>query len=227
MAHQFTITTGTDASLSTLNDSLSATTLERVLTDRDQTFSERETTDGTTEYRATVYAADTEARADVLADLESVVTEATTATIDHRHTYAEYDDARIADPSYYHADAETGHRTDPTAEHAGGWTVDAETAYHIADTEHTATQSFTIDPPSKYARRDRIVADADGLRVITGESFDEPNGTAPPDAPPTPTDAVSVAVVTVKAHIDRIPHGGIELDTLVGDPSATETLFQK
>jgi len=227
MTHQFTITTGTGASLSTLNDSLSATTFQRVLTARDQTFSYRETIDGTTEYRATVYAADTEARADVLAELESVVADATTATIDHRHTWAEYDNTRIADPDYYFTDAEAGHRTNPTAEHADGWTIDAEAAYHVVNTAHTATQSFTIDPPSKYARRDRIVADADGLRVLTGKSFDEPNGPAPLEAPPTPTDAVSVATVTVKTHIDRIPHGGIDTNTLVGDPSETETLFQK
>jgi len=227
MAHQFTITTGTDASLSMLNDTLSATTFQRVLIDRDQTFNERETIDGGTEYRATIYAADTEARADVLAELESVVTEATTATIDYRHTWGEYDDTRIADPDYYSTDAEATHRTDPIAEHAGGWQIDTEADYYITDTEHTATQSFTIDPPSKYARRDRIVADADGLRVVTGESFDEPNGSAPPDAPPTPTDAVSVATVTVKTHIDRTPHGGIDTETLVGDASETETLFQK
>jgi len=227
MTHQFTITTGTDASLSTLNDTLSATTFERVLTDRNQTFSERETINGTTEYRASVYAADTEARADVLAALESVVADATTATIDYRHTWTEYDDTRIADPDYHPIDAEAGHRTNPTAEHAGGWTIDAEADYHITDAEHTATESFTIDPPDKYARRDRIVANADGLRVITGESFAEPNGSAPPDAPPTPTDAVSVATLTVKTHIDRIPYGGIDTDTLVGDASETETLFQK
>jgi hypothetical protein len=228
MAHKYRIETGTDATLSNLNPALSDTTFNRVLTDRDQTFGEQTDITGTvTGYTATVYAADTEARSGVETKLENVVADATKATIEHRHTWREYDDSRIADKTYYPHDRAVGLRTDPTIERDGwGTTITADTHHNGTEVSHTTT--LTFDSPTDYCRQDRVVADTDGLAVLQGNPVGKPAETGvQPTAPPTPDGAVSVATVTVKEHIDRIPFGEINAAELVGEPSDRTTVYEK
>lgn len=228
MAHEYRIETGTDATLSNLNTALSDTTFDRVLTDRDQTFGEQTDINGdVVGYTATIYATDAEARADVEAELETVVADATTATITHRHTWREYDDARIPDATYYPHDRAAGLRTDPSVER-DGWDSTIAAGTHHDGTEVSHNDTLTFDAPSDYCRRDRVVADADGLSIIEGNPVGQPSETGvQPTAPPTPDGAVSVAVVTVKEHIDRIPYGGIDTAELVGEPSDRTTVYEK
>jgi len=228
MTHVYTITTGTDVSLTDLNDALESTTLGRVLTDRDQTASEQ-TVDGTTEYRARIYAADTEARADVLAELETAVSAATTATIDYRHRWAEYDAARRVDPHYYPSDMATGLRADVSLTNSDGYTSTTSAAYRIGNTDHQI-ESTTHDhtPPTEYVRIDRLIGTPGGLDVLEGDPHGNPAevGTQP-TAPAVPTDSVGLGTVVVKSHVDRIVHGGLNAESQGGEATTKTTVYQK
>jgi len=229
MAYEYRIETGGDADEQTLNNALDDTTFERVLTGRDQTFSERHAIDGTLEgYRATVYAADTEARDAVETALEDVVSSASTATIERRHVWREYDDDRIGDPTYYPSHISDGLRADPDIS-VDGFDVSISVASIHGGAEASASATLTIDAATAdYIRRDRIIADSGGLSIKQGTAVGQPAETdEQPVAPDTPAGAVSVAVVTVKEHIDRIPNGGIEAAEQVGDPSNRTAVFKK
>jgi len=229
MAYEYRIQTGGDADEQTMNNALDDTTFERVLTGRDQTFSERRAIDGTLEgYRATVYAADTEARDAVETALEDVVSSTSTATIERRHVWREYDDDRIGDPTYYPSHISDGLRADPDIS-VDRFDVSISVASIHGGAEASASATLTVDPATDdYIRRDRVVVDGDGLSIAKGTAVGEPSETGDqPSAPPTPSGAVSVATVTVKEIIDRIPNGGIEAADQVGDPSDQTTVFEK
>jgi len=228
MAQKYRIRTGSDATLSTLNSALSNTTFERVLTDRDQTFSEQTDINGdVTGYAATVYAADPEPRDSIETELQDVVSSATTATIQRRHVWRDYDDTRIADPTYYPSHISDGLRADPTLT-TDGWGVAVNVDSLHAGSEASAAATLTFEQPTDYMRRDRLVVDDTGLSVLSGTAVGEPAITGEQTtAPDVPTDAVSVAVVTVKQHIDRIPHGGINAATQVGEASDRTTVYEK
>jgi len=228
MAHGYTITTDTDVSLSDLNDALAATGFERVLTDRDQTATERDPIDADPEYRATIYAADTEPRADVIAELEDAVSAATTATIEYRHTWQEYDADRRADTAYYPSDLTTGLRADVSVSDDGYMTT-TTAAYRIDDINHNIdAATHDHSPPSDYMRVDRLVATADGLDVLEGDPHGEPAVIgSQPNPPATPADAVSLGTVVVKSVVDRIIRGGVDPETQVGDATERTVVFEK
>ena len=229
MAYEYRIETGTDADEQTLNTELNDTTFERVLSGLDQTFNERRAIDGTLEgYRATVYAADTEQRDAVETALEDVISSATTATIERRHVWREYDDGRIDDPTYYPSHISDGLRADPDIS-VDGFDVSITVESIHGGAEASASATLTINPATDdYIRRDRVVVDGDGLSVAKGTAVGEPSETSDqPAAPSTPSGAVSVATVTVKEHIDRIPNGGIEAAEQVGDASDRTTVLEK
>jgi len=229
MAYEYRIETGDGTDKQTLNDALAGATFDHVLGDRDQTFSERRVIDGTLEgYQATVYAADTESRDAVESELESVVSSATTATIERRHVWREYDAARIDDPAYYPHHISDGLRADPGIDVDGYDVAVAVESIH-GGAEASASATLTVDSATAdYIRRDRITVDSGGLSIKQGTAVGEPADTGKqPVAPDTPAGAVSVAVVTVKEHIDRIPNGGIEAAEQVGDPSDRTVVFEK
>jgi hypothetical protein len=229
MAYEYRIETGGGTDKQTLDDSLAGATFGRVLGGRGQTFSERRAIDGTLEgYQATVYVADTESRDTVESELESVVSSATAATIERRHVWYEYDTARIDDAAYYPHHISDGLRTDPDVDVDGYDVAVAVESIH-GGAEASASATLTIDAATAdYIRRDRIIADSGGLSVEQGTPVGKPAETGEqPIAPDTPAGAVSVAVVTVKEHIDRIPNGGIEAAEQVGGPSDKTIVFEK
>jgi|APHM01.1.fsa_nt_gi hypothetical protein len=229
MAHEYRIETGDATDAQTLNDALATTAFDRVLTDRNQTFSERGPIDSTLEgCQATVYAADTEDRVSVETELEDVVASATAATIERRHVWSEYDDSRISDPTYYPSHISDGLRTDPDIAVDGFDLSVAVDSIH-GGTEASASATLAIEPATAdYIRRDRIVVDSDGLSIIQGTAVGEPAETGQqPVAPDTPSGALSVGTVTVKEHIDRVPNGGVDAASLVGDASDRTTVFEK
>ena len=225
--HYRLTTTDSTASSTEFNNDLGALGLSTVLTDHDQTFSERgtELTDEPTEYRATVFVADTEPLEDADAGLKSVVEDAESATIRRRHTWREYDDETVADPDYYDVNAESGLRTNPTVEHTEGYNVEVAAKIHIDGTEYDHETTVEIPEPTDYARKDRLVATADGIGRIAGDDGPKPVNELP--YPDTPADAVSLGSVVVKDHIERIPHGGINVDTVGGRPSDWQTVYKK
>lgn len=229
MTHEYTITTNTDVSLTDLNDALDATTFNRVLTDRDQTATERTLIGDTTEYRARIYAADTEARADVLAELENAVSIATTASIEYRHTWTECDDTRRSNPDYYPSDMATGLRADVTLTNSGDYTSTTSAAYRIAGTNHEITDAtHDHSPATDYVRIDRLVGTSDGFEVLEGQPHGNPaEVTTQPSAPDVPTDAVGLGTVVVKSHVDRIVHGGLTAETQPTDATKPEIVYEK
>lgn len=77
--------------------------------------------------------------------------------------------------------------------------------------------SVTFAPiTDHYTRRDRVVTDGETLTIIKGEPTGNPKESGKnPDPPTTPTGHVSLAVVTLKEHIERIPHGAINVESLI------------
>ena len=222
MTYHYTLTTDDGIGLETLNDRLADLTLTTTQETRQFTERHNELTDEPTEYRASVYVADTEPLEDADAKLKSVVEDAESATIRRRHTWREYDDDRVADPEYYDVNAEKGLRTLPTVEHTEGYNVEVLAHIHIDGTEYEHSETLEIYEPTDYARKDRLVATADGIERIAGDDGPKPVNELP--YPETPENAVSLGSVVVKEHIERIPHGGIKTDSLVGKPSKWTTI---
>lgn len=229
MAHEYTITTSTDVSLSNLNDALAATPFERVFTESEQTATKTDPIDGPAEYRATVYAADTEARDTALQALKTAVSDAATATIDYRHTWRDYDDGRRSDEKYYPSDLITGLRADVSLSDTDDYTTTTTAAYRINDTNHNITDAtHTHTPPSDYMRIDRLIGTPAGLEVLEGDPHGQPAVVgSQPSAPDTPADAVSLGTVVVKTVVDRIIRGGLTAETQVGEPTERTTIFEK
>ena len=225
MTYQYTLTTDDGIDRETLNDRLADLTLTTTQDTRDFTERHNELTDEPTEYRATVYVADTEPLEDADSELKSVVEDAESATIRRRHTWREYDDERLADPDYYDVNSDKGLRTNPTVEHTEGYNVEVSAQIHIDGTEYDYSDTLEIPEPTDYARKDRIVATADGIERIAGDDGPKPVNELP--YPDTPADAVSLSSVVVKEHIDRIPRGGIKTDTIGGRPSDWHTVYKK
>ena len=225
MTYQYNLTTDDSTDLETLNDRLADLTL--TTTQDTRQFSERNTelTDEPTEYRATVFLADTEPLEDADSELKSVVEDAESATIRRRHTWREYDDETVADPDYYDVNAEKGLRTNPTINHTEGYNVEVTAQIHIDGTEYDYETTVEIPEPTDYARKDRLVATADGIERIAGDDGPKPVNELP--YPDTPADAVSLGSVVVKEHIQRIPRGGINTDTIGGRPSDWQTVYKK
>ena len=81
MTYQYNLTTDDGTDRETLNDRLADLTLTTTQETRQFTERNTELTDEPTEYRATVYLADTEPLEDADAELKSVVEDAESATI--------------------------------------------------------------------------------------------------------------------------------------------------
>ena len=218
--HYRLTTTDSTASATEFNNDLEALGLSTVLTDHDQTFSERGE-----QLRADVYLADTEPLEDADAELKSVVEDAESATIRRRHTWREYDDGRVADAEYYDVNSEKGLRTNPTVEHTEGYNVEVSAQIHIDGTEYDHETTLETPEPTDYARKDRLVATADGIERIAGDDGPKPVNELPYSD--TPENAVSLGSVVVKEHIERIPRGGINTDTIGGRPSDWQTVYKK
>ena len=217
MTYQYNLTTDDGTDRETLNDRLANLTLTTTQETREFTERNTELTDEPTEYRATVFVADTELLEDADAKLKKVVEDAESASIRRRHTWREYDEETIADPDYYDVNSDKGLRTLPTINHTEGYKVEVSAQIHIEGTEYDHETTVQISEPTDYARKDRIVATADGIERIAGESGPKPVNELP--YPDTPENAVSLGSVVVKEHIERIPLGGIKRETIGGRAS--------
>ena len=226
MTYQYNLTTDDSTDRETLNDRLAKLTLTTIQETREFTERNTELTDEPTEYRATVYVADTEPLEDADAELKSVVEDAESATIRRRHTWREYDDETVADADYYDVNAEKSLRTNPTVEHTTGYNVEVSAQIHIDGTEYDHSETtLEIPEPTDYARKDRLVATADGIERIASDDGPKPVNELPYSD--TPENAVSLGSVVVKEHIERIPRGGINVDTIGGRPSDWQTVYKK
>ena len=202
----------TDSLEQTLTDALGDDELE---TDRASGPTERETLDETTEVVATRYLADTVDPTDTVDELQN---EYPDAEIDTSRQYFEYEKDEFADDlEYYPYDRETGLRTPVEYQNNSGYDLGISTAVVVGGTESTIDDSVTFAPVTDYyTRRDRVVTDGEILTIIKGDPTGNPKESGKiPESPDAPTDHVSLAVVTLKEHIDRIPHGAINVEPLI------------
>lgn len=136
------------------------------------------------------YVADTADADAVVAELETQLSGAEWATVEYRHTLAEYDDAEyMDDPDYYHPVHTI--RSTPTLSIIDGYTLGVEADVVIDGSETSIDTTIDIDPVSDgYSRTDTIDATADGVSINDG--------------------GVTVGTVTVKEPVEGIPEAGIE-----------------
>lgn len=142
----------------------------------------------------TFYVADTETKADVISAIETQLTDAAPAwaTVEYRHTLAEYDDPQYRDDETYYHETHTL-RSPPEIAFIEDFTVDVSAAVVLGGGEVDVSESVAIDSPEEdaYDRTDALHATADGV-VVNAEG------------------GVELGSVCVKTPLDRIPRSGIE-----------------
>lgn len=201
-----------DSVETTLDDTLGS---DEILTDRASGPSETTAGDDTTEVVATRYLDDTVDPSDTVDELES---EWPDGTVDTSQTTVEYQQDEFADdPDYYPYNRSTGLRTPVEYVNSDGYRLEITADIVVDDVESSVDTSVEFDPVTEdYTRRDRVVTDGDSVEILKGDPTDKPiNNGEPPQAPSTPDGNVSLATVTLKEHIDRITHGGIDVKELV------------
>lgn len=150
--------------------------------------------------------ADTEPKADVIAELKAQLTGADWTTVEYRHALAEYREPEYCDDeTYYHP--VHGLRTPVSIEWLEGFTVAVEAAYVLDGTEYSIDTEATIAPAEDaFSRTDTLVGTAEGL---------EHNGAGVP-----------LGRVTVKEPIDRIPRSGITVEDYPNGRDEAETVLE-
>ena len=216
MATEIRLTVDGDISTESVEETLTDVLADNELdTDRASGPSERTTVDGTTEIVATRYVADTVDPTDTVDKLQS---EYPDAEINTSRQWFEYEKGEFADdPSYYPHDRETGLRTPVEYTNSNDYALGVSAAIVVNASKQTIDDSVTFAPVTDhYTRRDRVVTDGETLTIIKGDPTGNPKESGNvPEPPTTPTDHVSLAVVTLKEHIDRIPHGAIDVEPLI------------
>ena len=216
MATKINLTLGSSTDLTALESTLDSTLgSDEILSEQATGPTEQTTIDDTTEVVATRYLADT---VDPTNTVDSLQTEYPDATIDTSWTGREYQQDQYADdPDYYPYTRSTGLRTPVKYTNSDGYTLGVDTAVVVGDVESLINDSVDFDPVTEaYTRRDRVVTDGNTIEILQGTAVEEPAKTGVlPEPPETPTDHVSLVIVTLKEHIDRITHGGIEVEPLV------------
>jgi len=203
MSHELTIRDDNALDVSALKSDIGALSYERILPDRTTELEVQTGLDGDDDTYGCYQFADTAPKADIVADLEALLPD--TATVEYRHTWAEYDDTLIDDPAYYPSHWSDGLRAPPTANN-GGKTMSVSADYLHGGVEYSDSKDFEFTVPTEYGRTDVIVADADGLHHIEGVEHANP---AKSEAEWTLPDysGVLIARVPMKNHLQRIPNG--------------------
>ena len=207
MSHELTIRNDNALDVSALKSDIDALTYKRILPDKTTELEVRNGIDGDGDTYGRYHYSDTEPKADIVADIEAILPD--TATVDYRHTWAEYDDAKTNDASYYPSHWDSGLRAPPTVSD-DGTTVSVSVDYLHGGSEYGDSLETDLPIPSEYGQVHVIVADDAGLSVVSSAEVPNPkeNDTEWPEPDFT---GVEVARVTMKSHIDRVPNGGIEV----------------
>ena len=207
MSHELTIRdeNALDTTISTSD--IDTLKYDRTLPDQTTELEVRNGIDGDDDTYGCYHYADTEPKDDIVADIEAILPD--TATVDYRHTWAEYDDTKTNDATYYPSHWDSGFRAPPTVSD-DGTTVSVSAEYLHGGSEHTDSLKTDLPIPSDYGQVHVTVADDSGLSVVS--SNEVPNPKEKDTEWPEPAfSGVEVARVTMKSHIDRVPNGGIEV----------------
>ena len=207
MSHELTIRDDNALDTTTLTSDIDALRYEQILPDQTTELAVRNGIDGDGDTYGRYHYSDTEPKADIVADIEAILPD--TATVDYRHTWAEYDDTKTNDATYYPSHWDSGLRAPPTVSDTGT-TVSVSAEYLHGGTEYSDSLETDLPVPSDYGQVHVIVADDTGLSVVSSAEVPNPkeNDTEWPEPDFT---GVEVARVTMKSHIDRVPNGGIEV----------------
>lgn len=203
MSHTLTIRDESALDAQALASDIDALSYERILPDRKTELGVRTGLDGDGDTYGLYHFADTEPKADIVADVTAILPD--TTTVDYRHTWSEYDDTLTNDPAYYPSHWNSGIRSPPTATN-GGKTMSVSVDYLFNGAEYSASAEFEFTVPEKYGRTDVIVADANGLTHIEGSEHSNPAKSDSEWSKPDHS-GVFVAKVPMKNHIPRIPNG--------------------
>ena len=207
MSHELTIRDDNALDTTTLTSDIDALGYERILPDQTTELEVRTGIDGESDTYGRYHYADTEPKADIVADIEVILPD--TATVDYRHTWDEYDDNKTNDVTYYPSHWDSGLRAPPTVSD-DSTTVSVSVDYLYGGTEHTDSLETDLPIPNEYGQVHVIVADDTGLSVVSSDEVPNPKENDAEWPEPGFT-GVEVARVTMKSHIDRVPNGGIEV----------------
>ena len=210
MSHELTIRDDNALDTTTLTSDIDALAYERILPDQTTQLEVQTGIDSNDDTYGRYHYSDTEPKADIVADFESILPD--TATVDYRHTWREYDDTKTNDGTYYPSHWDSGLRAPPTVSQ-DGQTVDVSVDYLDGGTELSGTLTKTFDIPTDvYAQVHTIYANGGGVYVATRDVQDNPKQSDSTWGKPDFT-GTEVCTVTMKTHIDRIPKGGLEVAT--------------
>jgi len=168
---------------------------------------------------ARYYVADTEDRNAVVSALDSelnAITDVSWAEVESRHTYREYEqDMYLTDSSYYPSHLDNTLRTEPSINaNLSEYSISVEVEYVIDGSEKTASDTITIEEVNdEYMRLDLIVADTDGISLISGESHGKPKNNGWPELPSH--SGIEVASVTPKKSIEKLPESGVYTRSMI------------
>jgi len=210
MSHELTIRDGNALDVSALQSNIDPLAFERILPDRTNELEVRTGLDGDDDTYGRYHYPDTAPKDDIVSDLKALLPD--TSTVDYRHTWAEYDDTKTNDLSYYPSHWTEGLRA-PPAVTQDGKTIDVSVDYLYNGTElsDSLKQSFAL-PTEKYGQVHTIYADSDGLKVASTKEIDNPKHSSDTWDKPDFT-GVEICTVYMKGHIDRIPNGGYKVAT--------------
>ena len=216
MATRINLTLDSSVDLTSVETTLDNTLgTDEILTDRASGPTARTNTHDTTEVVATRYLADT---VDPTSTVDTLQSEWPDGTVDTSQTTVEYQQDQYADdPNYYPYNRSTGLRTPVEYVNSSGYTLGVTADIVVNDVESSVDASVDFEPvTADYTRQDKLVTDGNTVEILKGEPTGAPiNNGQPPQPPATPDGNVSLVVVTVKEHIPRITHGGIDTEELV------------
>jgi len=207
MSHELTIRDDNALDTTTLTSDIDALGYEQILPDQTTELEVQTGIDGDDDTYGRYQYADTEPKADIVADVEAILPD--TATVDYRHTWAEYDDRNTNDGTYYPSHWDSGLRAPPTVTDTGT-AVSVSVDYLYGGTEYADSLETDLPVPNEYGQVHVIVADDAGLSVVSSNEVPNPKENDAKWPEPDFT-GVEVARVTMKRHIDRVPNGGIEV----------------
>lgn len=208
MSHTLTIRDESALDVQALTNEIDALSYERILPNRTTELEVRNGLDGDDDTYGWYHFADTETKADIVADIKALLPD--TATVDYRHTWYEYDDTLKNDPAYYPSHWDSGLRAPPTVSEDGK-TVDVSVDYIDSGTElsGTFTETFAV-PTTAYAQVHTVYANGGGVYVATRDVANNPDKSDSTWDKPT-FDGTEVCTLAIKGHIDSIPNGGVEV----------------
>lgn len=215
--YEYAIRTNIEVSETELSDMLAGLSFETI---NDTTVSVRDGPYQDVDHiYARYYVADTEDRDAVVSALDSelnTIADISWAEVESRHTYREYEqDMYLNDPSYYPSHLASTLRTEPSiTTNLSEYSISVEVEYVIDGSEKTASDTITIEQvKDKYMRLDLIVADTDGISVISGKPHGKPKNDGWPEL--SAHSGIEIASVTPKKSVERLPESGVYVRSMI------------